>query len=124
MTVQGKVTKLMDFGAFVELEPGIEGLIHISEIATRRVYRVRDHVQVGQEVEVRILDIDPDARRISLSIKPQPGGPPPAEPDDAGDNEATPPPPRPERKVPLKGGLGDRDPNPFGGSGGNTQSDS
>jgi small subunit ribosomal protein S1 len=112
-TVTGKVTRLMDFGAFVELEPGIEGLIHISEMASKRVFRVKDHVQVDQEVEVRILDIDPEAKRISLSIKPVAAGPAP-EPEPQDDPDAPPPPPRPERKVPLKGGLGDRDPNPFG----------
>ncbi len=106
-TVRGKVTKLMDFGAFVELEPGIEGLIHISELANRRVVRVRDAVQPDQEVEVRILDIDPDAKRISLSLKPLPEGVT-AVPEEVEDDD-TPPPPKPERKIPLKGGLGDGD---------------
>ncbi len=115
MTVRGKVTKLMDFGAFVELEPGIEGLIHISELSHKRAYRVRDHVQENQEVEVRVLDVDPDARRISLSLKPLPGASEaPAATEDEDENDDTPPPPKPERKVPLKGGLGDGDPNPFG----------
>jgi ribosomal protein S1 len=110
MTVKGKVTRLMDFGAFVELEPGVEGLIHISELGPKRVYRVKDVVQPDQEVEVRILQIDPDAHKISLSLRPLPAAPAP-EPEEAeGD---TPPPPKPIRKVPLKGGLGDRDPDPF-----------
>lgn len=110
-TVKGKVTRIMDFGAFVELEPGIEGLIHISELAHKRVFRVKDHVQEGQEVEVRVLDVNPDTRRISLSLKPLPAAPAP-EPEDDEDDD-TPPAPKPERKIPLKGGLGDRDPNPF-----------
>lgn len=110
-TVKGKVTRLLDFGAFVELEPGIEGLIHISELAHKRVFRVKDHVQEGQEVEVRVLEVNPDTRRISLSLKPLPTAPAP-EPDDDEDDD-TPPTPKPERKIPLKGGLGDRDPNPF-----------
>src|SRR3954465_7445229 len=70
--VRGPVTRLMDFGAFVELEPGIEGLIHISELSPKRVQRVRDFVQPEQEVEARILEIDPDAKRMSLSLKPLP----------------------------------------------------
>jgi ribosomal protein S1 len=109
-TVPGRVTRLMDFGAFVEIEPGIEGLVHISELANKKVFRVKDHVQPGQNVEVRILDIDPEAKRIALSMKPLPVAPVP-EPE-AEDDEA-PPEPKPERKIPLKGGLGDRDPNPF-----------
>jgi small subunit ribosomal protein S1 len=65
----GKVTRTADFGAFVELEPGIEGLIHVSELSTQRVRRVRDVVGEGQSVEVEILSVDPAARRISLSLK-------------------------------------------------------
>lgn len=67
--VEGKVTKIMDFGAFVELEPGVEGLVHISELALFRVNRVNDVVQVGQDVEVMVLSIDEDRQRISLSLK-------------------------------------------------------
>ena len=67
--VQGKVTRLMEFGAFVELEPGVEGLIHISELARNRVWRVSDVVKPEQEVSVKILQVDPAARRISLSLK-------------------------------------------------------
>jgi small subunit ribosomal protein S1 len=67
--VKGKVTRTADFGAFVELEPGIEGLIHISELSTQRVRRVRDIVSEGQPVEVEILGVDVPARRISLSLK-------------------------------------------------------
>jgi len=67
--VDGKVTRLADFGAFVELEPGIEGLIHVSELSTQRVRRVRDIVSEGQTVHVEILSVDPEARRISLSLK-------------------------------------------------------
>jgi small subunit ribosomal protein S1 len=116
-TVKGKVTRIMEFGAFVELEPGIEGLIHISELANKRVFRVKDFVQEGQEVEVRVLKIDYDTQRIALSLKPEPQAPKtdvPAEdePEDAA--AAAVAAPRPERKIPLKGGLGDRDPNPFG----------
>jgi len=65
----GKVTRTADFGAFVELEPGIEGLIHVSELSTQRVRRVRDVVQEGQPVEVEVLSVDPASRRIGLSLK-------------------------------------------------------
>ena len=66
---KGTVTRTTDFGAFVELAPGIEGLIHISELSTDRVRRVRDVVSEGQEVEVQILNIDQEQRRIGLSLK-------------------------------------------------------
>jgi small subunit ribosomal protein S1 len=66
---KGTVTRLMEFGAFVELAEGVEGLIHISELSTDRVKRVRDVVSEGQEVEVQILNIDPENRRMSLSLK-------------------------------------------------------
>ncbi|CAN5904010.1 hypothetical protein BH23PLA1_BH23PLA1_16150 [soil metagenome] len=113
-TVNGKVTKLMDFGAFVELEPGIEGLIHISELSPNRVRRVRDIVQIDQEVEARILDIDADSKRISLSIKQLPKDTPLAETEAEDETEEAPLAARPPRKVPLKGGLGDTEPEPFG----------
>jgi small subunit ribosomal protein S1 len=108
MTVRGKVTRLMDFGAFVELEPGVEGLVHISELSPNRVRRVSDIVKPEQEVEVRVLKIEPEAKKISLSLRPSPSAVPAAGEGDQDDE--TPPPPKPERKVPLKGGLGDRDP--------------
>ena len=68
--VKGKVTKIMDFGAFVELEPGIEGLLHISELSPTRVRRVVDIVKPEQEVEVRIVKVDAEERKISLSLLP------------------------------------------------------
>jgi len=68
-TVTGKVTRIMEFGAFVEVEPGIEGLIHISESGLPRGRRLRDRVQEGVEVEVQVLSIDKEARRMSLSIR-------------------------------------------------------
>jgi small subunit ribosomal protein S1 len=70
MRVQGKVVSLTDYGAFVELEPGIEGLIHISEMTwNKRVKHPSKIVSVGSEVEVVVLDIDTEARRISLGLK-------------------------------------------------------
>jgi ribosomal protein S1 len=107
-SVPGKVTRLMDFGAFVELEPGIEGLIHISELSPSRVRRVIDIVKPEQEVEVRIVKIDPDEKKIALSLIPLPTASPVDDEDEEEDD--TPKPPRPEPKVPLKGGLGERDP--------------
>jgi small subunit ribosomal protein S1 len=115
MTVKGRVTKLMEFGAFVELEPGIEGLVHISELSPNRVRRVSDIVKPEQEVEVRILKIEPEAKKISLSLRPLPTVAPAAEEPEEEPEDDTPPPPKPVRKVPLKGGLGDRDPSPPGG---------
>jgi len=67
--VHGKITKLTSFGAFVELEDGIDGLVHISQISSERVERIKDVLQVGQEVEARVVKIDPEERRIGLSIK-------------------------------------------------------
>ena len=67
--VRGKVTKLMEFGAFVELEPGVEGLVHISELSHKRVWRASDVVHEGDEVEVMVLAVNAEAQRISLSMK-------------------------------------------------------
>ncbi|HEX6172886.1 MAG TPA: 30S ribosomal protein S1, partial [Candidatus Binatia bacterium] len=70
MRVQGKVISIMDYGAFVELESGIEGLIHISEMSwTRKIAHPSKILQVGQSVEVVILNVDPEHRRISLGLK-------------------------------------------------------
>src|SRR5690606_29620447 len=67
--VPGKVTKLVPFGAFVRVEDGIEGLVHISELAERHVDLPDQVVQVGTEVMVKVIDIDLERRRISLSLK-------------------------------------------------------
>ena len=67
--VTGKVVRITTFGAFVELEPGIDGLVHISQCATTRINKVEDAVNVGDEVQVKVLSIDPAAKRISLSIR-------------------------------------------------------
>ncbi|MDP6480103.1 MAG: S1 RNA-binding domain-containing protein [Phycisphaerales bacterium] len=106
--VSGTVTRLTAFGAFVKIAEGIEGLVHISEMAHKRISRPNQVVQEGEVVEVKILKIDPDTKRIGLSIKQTTG--------DAGSGEgggST----RPEdpaiRKLrakfgdgPLKGGIG------------------
>ena len=65
--VSGRVTRLVDFGVFVELEAGVEGLIHISELANRRIIHPREVVNEDEVIAVRILDVDVDRRRISLS---------------------------------------------------------
>jgi small subunit ribosomal protein S1 len=67
--IEGRVTKLVPFGAFVEVDDAIEGLVHISELAAHHVERPEDEVSVHDRVEVKIIDIDLDRRRISLSRK-------------------------------------------------------
>src|SRR5438067_11769682 len=64
---KGKVTKLTNFGVFVELEPGLEGLLHISELADQKVESPEEVVKVGDEIEVRVLRVDPADRKIGLS---------------------------------------------------------
>lgn len=67
--ITGKIVQIKDYGAFVELEPGLDGLVHISEIAYKRVTNIADEISVGQEVTAKILEIDKERKRISLSIK-------------------------------------------------------
>ncbi len=67
--VTGKVVQIKEYGAFVELEPGLDGLVHISEVANRRVTNIAEELTVGQEVDAKILEIDKERKRISLSIK-------------------------------------------------------
>ncbi len=74
--VTGKVVRLTDFGAFVEIAPGIDGLVHVSEMSyTQRVHKPSDFVEEGQQVAVQIKSIDPVARRIGLSMKDAEGDP-------------------------------------------------
>ena len=67
--VKGKVTKVTDFGAFVEVEPGIEGLVHVSEMKDERVENPRDVVKEGEEIDVKVIDMDTQERKVALSIK-------------------------------------------------------
>ena len=67
--LKGKVTKVTDFGAFVELEPGIEGLVHVSEMKDERVENPRDVVKEGDEIEIKVIDMDLQERKVALSIK-------------------------------------------------------
>ncbi|WP_243311847.1 30S ribosomal protein S1 [Fundidesulfovibrio agrisoli] len=70
LRLSGKVTNLVDYGAFVELEPGVEGLVHISEMSwTRKLRHPSQMVHLGDEVEVVVLGVDPDKKRISLGMK-------------------------------------------------------
>jgi len=103
--VTGIVKRIAEFGAFVELVPGVEGLVHISELSNERVRTVGDAVKEGQPVKCKVLTVEEDRRRISLSIKQAmvvsafeaPSATEPA-PGEA-------PKPPPKRKKPLKGGL-------------------
>ena len=97
----------MEFGAFVELEPGSEGLVHISELSHGRVWRASDVVSIDQEVEVKVLSIDTEQQRISLSMKALLAKPQPAkkaEPEAPEVEES--PAPLPQFKGQLKGGTG------------------
>ena len=69
MVVKGKVSKIASFGAFIELEDGVDGLVHISQISDQRVEKVKDALEVGQEVEARVVKVDRGERRIGLSIR-------------------------------------------------------
>ncbi len=67
--IKGKIAKLTNFGAFVELEPELEGLLHISELADHKIDKPQDVVKPGDDVEVKILKVDPEARKIGLSLR-------------------------------------------------------
>jgi small subunit ribosomal protein S1 len=106
--VRSKVVKIMEYGAFVELEPGVEGLVHISELSHKRVPRVSDVVKEGDEIDAVVLSVDPKAQRISLSMKnvnPPPEAEAAAPAPAAEEPPAKPKPPRQPAR-PLKGGLG------------------
>jgi small subunit ribosomal protein S1 len=106
----GKVTRIMDFGAFVEIEPGLEGLIHVSEISPTRVRRVADILKVGQEVSVKILNVDAAERRMSLSLKAALAAKAARAADDDEDEEDAGPQPERKRATPLRGGVGNKVP--------------
>jgi len=67
--VTGKVVRLTDFGAFVELEPGVDGLLHISQMSNRSVATPGEIVNVGDELTLLVIRVDPNERRIGLSLK-------------------------------------------------------
>jgi small subunit ribosomal protein S1 len=101
MIVKGKVTKITNFGVFVELEPGLEGLLHVSELSDEKVENPTDVVKIGDDVEVKILRVDIDDRKIGLSLKRAQWG---AGADQSGESsEPTDEGSRPAKK--YKGGL-------------------
>jgi small subunit ribosomal protein S1 len=106
-TVTGPVSRIAQFGAFVKLAPGVEGLIHISELAHHKVYKVENIVKEGQDVECKVLDVDPEAQRMSLSLKAAIAKPEKA--DGSKEKAEAEEPPRelavPKRSGPLKGGI-------------------
>jgi small subunit ribosomal protein S1 len=67
--VEGKVVRMMDFGAFVELEPGVDGLVHVSQISEKRIAKPSEVLSIGYKVKVKVLEIKQDQKRMSLSIK-------------------------------------------------------
>ncbi len=112
-TFEGTVTKLMEFGAFVRLEPGVEGLVHVSELSHKRIWRPSDVVHEGEKVQVMILSVDPNAQRMSLSIRQTLTEPEPVKKEGETEAGALPEKPKKPRRPDhtLKGGLG----NPSGG---------
>ena len=113
MEVEGKVTKITQFGAFIGLKAGVEGLVHISEISHQRIGKVTDAVNVGDSVTAKVLNVDKKSRRISLSMKAMIDAPPKKEGDEHSEKS--------EKKVteeyitgnrprqtntPLRGGVG------------------
>ncbi len=109
--VRGTVTRIAEFGAFVRIATGVEGLVHLSELAHHRVHRVGNVVQEGQEIEVKILSIDAEQQRIGLSLKavqaaPEPSAETKEETKEEEVEEPRPEPVLPKHRGPLKGGTG------------------
>lgn len=109
--VTAKVSKVMDFGAFVKLAPGVEGLIHISELAHGRVHRTSDAVSEGQDVEVKVLSVDKEKQRIALSLKALMEPPVKEGEEKIADEDLplpadAPKPPKKRQDANLKGGIG------------------
>src|SRR5207244_5770552 len=99
-TVEGKVTKVVTFGAFVEILPGVEGLVHISELAQHHVENPREVVSQGDLVSAKIIEVDAERRRLSLSLKRIEGGGVTERADDSEPVEGTPNPELPEEVFP------------------------
>ncbi len=111
--VKGKVTKITNFGVFVGLEDGLEGLLHISELADHKVENPEDVVKVGDELEVKILRVDTDERKIGLSrrrVEWSEEEEREANASAAAAQQATPPAPKKSQPSDLKGGLGSAGP--------------
>ena len=94
--VEGTVKRLTDFGAFVEVLPGIDGLVHVSQISHKRIENPKEALTVGQEVTVKVLDVNADAERVSLSIKALEERP--AQEEGQKEEKRTPRPRRPKRQ--------------------------
>ncbi|MEM7811045.1 MAG: S1 RNA-binding domain-containing protein [Planctomycetota bacterium] len=103
-TASGRVTRTTDFGAFVELEQGVEGLVHISELDYRRVGSVTEVVSEGEQVDVKVLQVEPNRKRIALSIKQLKEKPQSAKPAAAEEFVPEPEPYKRKRKGQLRGG--------------------
>ena len=67
--IEGKVARMTDFGAFVELAPGVDALLHVSQISRERVEKPQDVLSIGQEITAKVVDLNVDAKKISLSMK-------------------------------------------------------
>ncbi|MEZ6123230.1 MAG: S1 RNA-binding domain-containing protein [Planctomycetaceae bacterium] len=100
--VTGRVSRIADFGAFIELEPGVEGMVHVSELAWRRVGSVGEVLKVGDEKDFKVLEVDGKRRRVSLSLKALEQKPESAKKEEPVEEE------RPVRKpnADLRGGMG------------------
>lgn len=98
--VDGTVKRITEFGAFLELVPGVEGLLHISELSDTRVHSVSEVLKEGDAVQAKVVSVEEERCRISLSIKQLA-----ASPDYTGHEAAEPEKPKPKRKKPLRGGL-------------------
>lgn len=98
--VQARVVRLAEFGAFVEIVPGVEAMIHISELSTQRVKAVSDVLKPDQQVEARVIRVDADNRKIALSLRPEAQAPPP---EAAEDKPAAPARKKPSK--PRRGGI-------------------
>lgn len=96
--IEGKVKRLTDFGAFVEVLPGIDGLVHISQISHKRVENPKDVLSVGQDVTVKVLEVNAENERVSLSIKALEERPAPAEGEQTEKRQSRPRRPRQEKR--------------------------
>lgn len=105
-TVSGKVTRITDFGAFVELEPGLEGMVHISELAWRRVGSVSEILTVGETRDFQVGEVDSKRKRVSLSLKALEKRPESAHPESHSEPDSEPAEPRRPRNTNLRGGTG------------------
>ena len=109
-TIRGPVTRIAQFGAFVRVAPGVEGLIHVSEIAHQRVHKIENFIKEGDEVEAKVLTVDTEQQRMGLSLKATLAKPEKASDKPKEDAIEVDEPPRalavPKRSGPLRGGTG------------------